>query len=99
MNKIIFTILLMAFCSYNLFAQKSVTKEEYAIYTVILKKIYQTQLKENKQKISFVIINETKVEADPSNKVDTGVVIELEPDVQKQLKQFYKLEQLVNKDF
>jgi hypothetical protein len=43
----------------NVFAQSKVTKEEYAIYTTVLKSIYVDYLKENKTKLSFVIIDTT----------------------------------------
>lgn len=49
MKKIIFTILLIAFCSFNLFAQSIVTKEEYEIYATVFEKHF-----ENSRSVGFV---------------------------------------------
>ncbi len=57
--KVIFTILLITFCSLNLFAQLNVTKEEYAVYASVFDSIYAQGFKRNEYKTSFVILDNT----------------------------------------
>ena len=57
--KIIFTILLIAFGSFNLFAQSEITEEDYAIYAEVLRNIYTENFKPNGYKTSFVIFENT----------------------------------------
>lgn len=59
MNKILFSILFVIFFSFSFFAQ-TVTKEEYEIYAVVLRKIYRDNLK-NDGGTAFVILDKTKI--------------------------------------
>lgn len=59
MKKILLSILVMLICGFNLFAQSTVTKEEYAVYARILRDIHLENLKQIKAKYSFVILDET----------------------------------------
>ena len=59
MKKIISTILLTAFCTFNFFAQITTIKEEYAIYAAVLENIYAENFKHNEYKTSFVISENT----------------------------------------
>ncbi len=54
-----FAALLSLLLSINLLAQSNVSKEEYAIYAVVLKDIYTQKLKEQNERISFVILDST----------------------------------------
>ena len=52
--KVIFAVLLIVFCNFNLFAQSNITKEEYAVYTAVFESISS-----NEHKSSFVILDKT----------------------------------------
>ena len=45
--KVIFTVLLIAFSSFNLFAQTTLTKEEYGVYAAVMNEIYARNTKHN----------------------------------------------------
>lgn len=59
MKKIFFSISIIFFCSVNFLSQSNVTKEEYAVYARILRDIRLGDLKNNKAKYSFVILEDT----------------------------------------
>jgi hypothetical protein len=56
MKKLFSTILLIAFCGFNLFAQSNVSKEDYAVYAAIINNIYAENLKDIKSEFEAVII-------------------------------------------
>ncbi len=57
--KVIFTIFSIVFCSFNLFAQSNITKEDYAVYAGVFESIYMESFKRNEYKTSFVILDNT----------------------------------------
>lgn len=57
--KKILSILVISICSFNLFAQSSLTKEEYAVYARVLRDIRLEDLKQSKTEFSFVILDDT----------------------------------------
>ncbi len=59
MKKAIFTILLLCSCSFNLFSQSNLTKEDYAVYATILDDIYTQQIKSYGVKTAFIISADT----------------------------------------
>lgn len=63
MRKLIFTILLILFCSFNIFAQSRITNEEYIIYSLVLKKINK-EFFVIKEKIPSVDFREMEEESD-----------------------------------
>ena len=64
MQKIAFLIFSILFCGFNLSAQTKLTREEYAVYASVLKVIYKHNRETYSNKSEFVIVNETKVDAD-----------------------------------
>lgn len=73
MKTLIFAVLSLAFCSFNLFAQISVTKEEYAVYGAVMNEIYARNSKHNK----------TYAKNSKDNQIETSFVIfenTIEPD-------------------
>lgn len=59
MKKILLSILAILICGFNLFAQSSLTKEEYAVYARVLRDIRREDLKQSKAKYSFVVLDTT----------------------------------------
>jgi hypothetical protein len=59
MRKILLSILLVFACSFSFFAQSNVTKEDYTVYSSVLRNIRLEALKESKTKFSFVILDDT----------------------------------------
>ena len=51
--------MLIFVCSFSLFAQSSVTKEEYAVYARVLRYIRLENLEQSKTAFSFVILDDT----------------------------------------
>jgi hypothetical protein len=58
MRKIIFTVLLVAFCSISLFAQSKITKEEYEVYAAIFEHNYKN-FKPNEYQTTVAILKNT----------------------------------------
>ena len=56
--------LLLLFFNFNLSAQAQLTREEYAIYAIVLKIIYKENRETYSNKSQFVILNETKVDSE-----------------------------------
>lgn len=59
MRRILFLALIILVCGFNLFAQASITKEEYAVYAAILRDIRFADAEQSKNEFSFVILYET----------------------------------------
>jgi hypothetical protein len=64
MKKIIFTILLMAFCGFNILAQSKITNEEYEIYTGVFEKRFEKI--ELDKAVTRIAILENTIEPDYS---------------------------------
>jgi hypothetical protein len=58
MKNLIFGFAIFCLCNPPLFAQTRITNEEYAVYASVLRHINRENLKEDKIKYSFVILNE-----------------------------------------
>lgn len=59
MKILIFAVLSIVFCSFNLYAQASTNGEEYAVYAAVMKKLYEKNSKHDELETSFVIFENT----------------------------------------
>lgn len=59
MRKIIFAIFLIYVCVFIVSAQSKISKEEYDVYAVVLKRIYQESLRDYNTELSFVVLDKT----------------------------------------
>lgn len=60
MKTLTFTVLLIVFGGFNLFAQSNVNKEEYAVYAAVMNEIYARNLKHNETYAKNSKVNENE---------------------------------------